>query len=53
MGERLQLASEAMPHGNRTTAELRADYRLTPSERVLEASELSRTLSQIASAAER
>lgn len=49
MGERLGIDSMAGPLGNRSTAELRADYqRLTAGERVVEAGKLSEALTTIA-----
>ncbi|MDX6698789.1 MAG: hypothetical protein QOE65_2186 [Solirubrobacteraceae bacterium] len=49
MGERLDLGVTAGPRGNRSTAELRADFRgLAPGERVAQAAELSRALTAIA-----
>ena len=50
MGEGLELRTTAGPRGNRSPAELRADFRdLTPGERVVQTAELSRALTAIAS----
>lgn len=50
MGEQLELTAKPGPRGNRSTAELRADFeRLTPGERVVQMAELSRALTAIAS----
>jgi len=49
MGERLELGTSPGPRGNRSTAELRADFeRLTPGERVAQAAQLSHALTSIA-----
>jgi transcriptional regulator with XRE-family HTH domain len=52
MGEELRLDAQPMPHGNRSTEELRAELRTTtPEERIQQAAELSRVLTTIASRA--
>jgi transcriptional regulator with XRE-family HTH domain len=49
MGERLELESSPGPRGNVSTAELRADFeRLSPGERVAQASQLSHAATAIA-----
>ena len=53
MGERLEVAAAPGPHGNQVINELRADMRLTPGERIVQAAELSRALTTIASASPR
>lgn len=48
MGEQLELTAKPGPRGNRSTAELRADFeRLAPGERVVQMAELSRALTAI------
>jgi hypothetical protein len=52
MGEQLRLDAQPMPHGNRSTEELRAELRsTTPEERIQQAAELSRVLTTLASRA--
>jgi len=48
MGERLELGTSPGPRGNRSTAELRADFELAPGERVAQAAQLSHALTSIA-----
>ena len=53
LGEQLELSTACGPRGNASIAELRADYeRLTPSQRVVQAAELSRALTTIAAGSE-
>lgn len=53
MGERLELSAVPGPRDNRTDEELRADFALSPSERLAETAALSRALTGIASAGRR
>jgi transcriptional regulator with XRE-family HTH domain len=48
MGERLELAAAPGPRDNRSDEELRADFALTPAERIAQTAALSRTLTGIA-----
>lgn len=48
MGERLELASAPLPHGDRSDADARAEIALEPEERVRHAAALSRALTSIA-----
>lgn len=50
MGERLEMTSAPLPHGNRSDADVRADVELDPGQRVTHAAALSRALTSIASA---
>lgn len=53
IGERLELTTAPLPHGNVSERELRADLReLTASERLAQGMELSRFATELASAAE-
>jgi len=53
MGERLELGSVPGPRGNQSIRQLRADMRLTPGERIVQAAELSHALTTIAGAGPR
>lgn len=48
MGERLEVNCAPGPRGNQSTDELRADMKLTPGERIVQAAELSHALTTIA-----
>ena len=49
MGERLELTTTPLPHGNRTDDDARSDAALDAAERVAHAAALSRALTSIAS----
>lgn len=53
MGQRLDLAASAGPHGNQSDAELRAEVQLSPTEALLQAAQLSFTLTSIAASGPR
>lgn len=53
MGERLEINAAPGPRGNQSVGALRADMRLTPGERVLQAAEVSHALTTIASGSAR
>ena len=53
MGERLELRSVPGPRGNQSIRQLRADMRLTPGERIVQAAALSHALTTIAGAGPR
>ncbi len=48
MGERLEVSALPGPRGNQSLKELRADMKLSPGERVVQAAELSHALTTIA-----